>query len=191
MKWHSLGERLSGHALRHSGHDLTFGAKKEEACTAPPLTKQQAQQFQKAIQHRWFYQMYLDDLPVWGMVGEMLQSPLALPAGSKEKDDLARLDHAADIPDEALTRDLSPYIYTTRNLVISYNRDRIVKVDLTSDPKSLVLVKEGAKLTFTLKVSVAVVFVFGVSTIFGGWVGKWCEGCRAWRRSSSGRRSDK
>jgi hypothetical protein len=24
LKWHSLGERLTGHALRHSGNDVLF-----------------------------------------------------------------------------------------------------------------------------------------------------------------------
>jgi transmembrane 9 superfamily protein 3 len=95
--------------------------------------------------------MYLDDLPVWGMVGEMLQSPTQLK--KSEKDDLDRLEHVADISDAELTRDLSPYVYTTRNLIISYNKDRIVKVDLTSDPKSLTLVKEGKELEFTLLVT--------------------------------------
>jgi len=41
-------------------------------------------------------------------------------------------------------------VYTRRNLVISYNKNQIVKVDLTSDPKSLVEVREGATLTFVL-----------------------------------------
>ena len=69
-----MGEHLGGHALRHSGHDIKFlsKSKKPETCTTKPLTLQEADHFAKAIQHRWFYQMYLDDLPVWGMVGEML-----------------------------------------------------------------------------------------------------------------------
>jgi transmembrane 9 superfamily protein 3 len=151
LKWHSLGERISGHALRHSGHDLSFNKGGDETCRTAPLTAKEAKLFQHAIQHRWFYQMYLDDLPVWGMVGEMLQSPSQLK--KSEKDDLDRLEHVADISDAELTRDLSPYVYTTRNLVISYNKDRVVKVDLTSDPKSLMLVKEGKELEFKLIVT--------------------------------------
>jgi transmembrane 9 superfamily protein 3 len=151
LKWHSLGERISGHALRHSGHDLSFNKGGDETCRTAPLTAKEAKLFQHAIQHRWFYQMYLDDLPVWGMVGEMLQSPSQLK--KSEKDDLDRLEHVAEISDAELTRDLSPYVYTTRNLVISYNKDRVVKVDLTSDPKSLMLVKEGKELEFKLIVT--------------------------------------
>lgn len=141
---------MGGHALRHSGHDIMFLQSKEpEKCETKPLTKDQTEQFKKAVQHRWFYQMYLDDLPVWGMVGEML--PKADKFQTKEKDDLARLDHMEDLKDDQIAN-LHPYVYTKRNLVISYNKDQIIKVDLTSDPRSLQEVKEGAKLEFSLNV---------------------------------------
>mmetsp|Transcript_23885 Transcript_23885/g.33404 ORF Transcript_23885/g.33404 Transcript_23885/m.33404 type:complete len:681 (-) Transcript_23885:147-2189(-) len=156
LKSHSLGERLGGHALRHSGHDVVFQAKdgedvKTETCTTAPLSQDQADLFRKAVQHRWFYQMYLDDLPVWGMVGEMLPGPGAdnLP---KERDDLERLEHVAELTDEDAAL-LKPYVYTSRNLMIYYNKDRIIKVDLSSDEKSLQEAKPNEKLTFTLFVS--------------------------------------
>jgi transmembrane 9 superfamily protein 3 len=152
-EWKSLtmGEHLGGHALRHSGHDILFMSKfkKPEKCTTKPLTLEQVDQFSKAIQHRWFYQMYLDDLPVWGMVGEML--PKADKFSLKEKDDLERLDHMTELQDNEVG-DLHPYVYTKRNLIISYNNDQIVKVDLTSDPKSLEQIKEGATLEFALHI---------------------------------------
>lgn len=150
-KIHTMGEHLGGHALRHSGHDITFlqTNASPEKCTTKPLTKEQAAHFSKAIQHRWFYQMYLDDLPVWGMVGEML--PKADKFTTKEKDDLDRLDHMTDLRDDEIAN-LHPYVYTNRNLVISYNKDQIVKVDLTSDPKSLKEVKPGVTLDFSLHV---------------------------------------
>lgn len=150
-KVHTIGEHLGGHALRHSGHDITFlqSAAEAEKCSTKALTKDEANHFTKAVQHRWFYQMYLDDLPVWGMVGEML--PKADSFVAKEKDDLARLDHMEDLSDSEVAN-LHPYVYTNRNLVISYNDDRVVKVDLTSDPKSLQEIKEGAMLDFSLNV---------------------------------------
>jgi transmembrane 9 superfamily protein 3 len=145
-----MGEHLGGHALRHSGHDITFLQSSEaEKCATKALTKDEAEQFKQAVQHRWFYQMYIDDLPVWGMVGEMLSKADKFQV--KEKDDLQRLDHMQDLSDSQV-KDLHPYVYTKRNLVISYNKDQIVKVDLTSDPNSLEEVKEGSKLEFALQV---------------------------------------
>jgi transmembrane 9 superfamily member 3 len=160
-KVQNIGEHLGGHALRHSGHDITFDVSnsKTESCTTRQLTAEQTAMFQKAVRDRWFYQMYLDDLPVWGMVGEVL--PASKEADGKEsafafseKDDRDRLDHilaqANDLSDQS---DWKEYIYTKRNLLISYNKDQIVKVDLTSDPKSLQLLKPGIQIEFTLEVS--------------------------------------
>jgi len=52
--------------------------------------------------------MYLDDLPVWGMVGE-------------------------EVPDEK-----DAYVYTKRKLTIAYNEDRIVEVNMTSEGLAIV-----------------------------------------------------
>jgi len=150
-KTHSMGEYLGGHALRHSGHDITFldTTAQPEKCTTKPLSKEEANHFSKAIQHRWFYQLYLDDLPVWGMVGEML--PKSDSFSIQEKDDLDRLDHMTDLKD-ADVGNLHPYVYTSRILKVSYNGDQIVKVDLTSDPKSLKEIKDGEAYEFSLHV---------------------------------------
>jgi len=147
----SIGEHLGGHALRHSGHDVTFDfADKTEGCKTKALTSEQAAAFTLAIQHRWFYQMYLDDLPVWGMVGELLPRDTKNNKLSvQEKDDLQRLEHVSDVQDLG---DLVPYVYTTRNLIVKYNGDQIVQVDLTSDPESLQKVETGAKLEFKLHI---------------------------------------
>ena len=102
--------------------------------------------------------MYMDDLPVWGMVGELLP-PSALSSNAdgsgtasltiKEKDDLQRLMHVSDVPD--IGND-EAYVYTTRNLIIHYNNDQIVQVDLTSDPNKLQMVKAGATYKFELHI---------------------------------------
>jgi transmembrane 9 superfamily protein 3 len=149
----SIGEHLGGHALRHSGHDIVFDLKpKQESCTTRALTSQDAFQFKQAIQHRWFYQMYLDDLPLWGMVGELLPGTAHtahLDGATKAKDDRDRLNHVQDVIDAG---DLTPYVYTTRTILIQYNKDQIVQVDLTSDPSSLVKVEEGALLEFKFNI---------------------------------------
>lgn len=137
-KSHSLSEILGGHSLRHSGHDLIFpenkkNSKYREECTTKPLTGEEAERFSKAVREQWFYQMYLDDLPVWGMVGEIL------PAMEEDK--------------KTDSEELLPYVYTERSLVISYHEDRITKVDLHSDPSSLKRAIEGTVLKFQMHVT--------------------------------------
>lgn len=126
----SLAEVLGGHTLRHSGFELPFGEESQvEECTTKPLSEAEVAKFDNAVEHQYFYQKYLDDLPVWGMVGEML--PVS-------KDD---------------PTNLVPYVYQDRHLSISYNGDRIVKVDLASDSNSLTRVTTGATLAFKLSIS--------------------------------------
>ncbi|GAX29393.1 hypothetical protein FisN_16Hh167 [Fistulifera solaris] len=146
-KFQSIGEYLGGHVLRHSGHDIVFDPKeKTESCSTKPLTKEQADQFIYAVQHRWFYQMYLDDLPVWGMVGEL--EPKSGSLQYSEKDDLQHLENLRD--DVTDLSQYTPKVYTVRNMLIKYNGAQIVQVDLHSD--NLQEVKEGASLTFELRV---------------------------------------
>ena len=157
LKSHSIGERLGGHALRHSGHDLIYPSDSTigetgvlETCTAQPLTEAQTTLFKQAAMDQWFYQMYVDDLPVWGMVGEMLPD---LEAAKAEHfgSDLSHLEEAVARHQE-MGGELKPYVYAKRTLQVAYNKDRIIKVDLTSDPASLTEVKVGAVLKFELDI---------------------------------------
>jgi len=74
----SISEVLSGHSLRLSGHHLYF-AHDEKLMTECKVTLDAvtSKKFSDAVQNMWFYQMYLDDLPVWGMVGEQAEDKKA------------------------------------------------------------------------------------------------------------------
>jgi transmembrane 9 superfamily protein 3 len=83
------------------------------------------------IQHYW-YQMYIDDLPLWGMVGELMtsQSQTAQPTA------------AAGVE--------QGFIYTHKRLTITYNNNQIIAVSLHSqEPRPLVV---GQTLAFTFSV---------------------------------------
>lgn len=74
--------------------------------------------------HQYWYELFLDDLPMWGMVGEVLR-------------------------DEAHGR-LEKHIFTHRSLSIAYNSDRIIEVNLTSE--NPVPLDVDKKLQFTYSV---------------------------------------
>ena len=103
-----------------------------------------------AAEDQWFYQMYVDDLPVWGMVGEMLPD-LEAAKGEEFGNDLSHLEEAVAKHEET-GGEFKAYVYTKRTLQVSYNEDRIIKVDLTSEPASLTEVKEGVTLKFELDI---------------------------------------
>jgi len=106
--------------------------------------------FATAAEDQWFYQMYVDDLPVWGMVGEMLPD-LSAAQGEKFGSDLSHLEEAVAKHAEN-GGEFKAYVYTRRTLHVSFNDIRIIKVDLTSEPASLVEVKAGEELKFELDV---------------------------------------
>mmetsp|Transcript_55275 Transcript_55275/g.152191 ORF Transcript_55275/g.152191 Transcript_55275/m.152191 type:complete len:481 (+) Transcript_55275:635-2077(+) len=70
--------------------------------------------------------MYLDDLPIWGMVGEIYQG-----------------EGAAD-------KDTDKFLFTHRKISIAYNGPRVIEVNLTSE--NLQPIKPGVTLDFSYAV---------------------------------------
>ncbi|XP_055351316.1 transmembrane 9 superfamily member 3-like [Paramacrobiotus metropolitanus] len=103
----SMAEDLQGIDLENSGLDIKFKTTqtKLEFCKIDNLDKDMLNSFMYAIKNNYWFQAYLDDLPLWGTVGEF---------------------------DEASN---SYYLYTHRKIDIGYNGNRIVDVNLTNEGK--------------------------------------------------------
>ncbi|PAA60444.1 hypothetical protein BOX15_Mlig030642g3 [Macrostomum lignano] len=119
----TLGEALQGVELELSGLDIDFNVpvKRTTYCEVT-LSEEKAEAFIYAVKNHYWYQMYIDDLPIWGIVGEI------------SKDDPPQF-----------------YLWTHKKLDIGVNAKQIVDVNLTSDSK--VLIKPGAKVTFSYEVT--------------------------------------
>mmetsp|Transcript_60971 Transcript_60971/g.120026 ORF Transcript_60971/g.120026 Transcript_60971/m.120026 type:complete len:602 (-) Transcript_60971:135-1940(-) len=120
-----IGEVLEGNELRNSGLKLHFATNvdREDVCDMT-LTKETAAEFELAVDRQYWYELVMDDLPMWGMVGEVLRDDTH---GRMEK-----------------------HIFTHRSLSISYNQNRIIEVNLTSE--NPVPIEAGQKLSFTYTV---------------------------------------
>ena len=70
------------------------------------LTEDKLKAFKYAVRNHYWYQMYLDDLPIWGIVGE-----------KEEKGE-------------------NYFIWTHKKFEIGYNGDRISDVNLTSEGRT-------------------------------------------------------
>jgi transmembrane 9 superfamily member 3 len=77
------------------------------------------------MNHYW-YQMYMDELPMWGLFGELTSE--------------------SDSDDEKA----SAYLYTHRKLTVTFNQDRIIRVNLASD--NLQPIVKGRKYPFTFEI---------------------------------------
>ncbi|CAH8540259.1 unnamed protein product [Schistosoma turkestanicum] len=68
----TLGEALQGTELQYSGVDIRFKINKPKSTMCEIEVNQEVYSaLSKAIEQQYWYQMYLDDLPIWGVVGEL------------------------------------------------------------------------------------------------------------------------
>lgn len=78
---------------------------REDVCDLA-LTKETAAEFELAVDRQYWYELVLDDLPMWGMVGEVLRDDAH---GRMEKVPLNRPDHRLTYICHVFTSLLSPY----------------------------------------------------------------------------------
>mmetsp|Transcript_21913 Transcript_21913/g.46431 ORF Transcript_21913/g.46431 Transcript_21913/m.46431 type:complete len:591 (+) Transcript_21913:196-1968(+) len=130
-RWDGLGEVLEGNDLISSGLKLRFRepVRQHTKVCQMKLDEESSSQLQYAVHNHYWYQWYIDDLPVWGMVGEV-----SLNDGESVE---------AEPNGEAL-------VYTHKKFSISYNGNQIIQVNLTSE--NPVTLGEEAQLEFTYSV---------------------------------------
>ncbi|MCD9638811.1 Transmembrane 9 super member 1 [Datura stramonium] len=111
-KWGGLGEVLGGNELIDSQIDIKFqkNVDKGSICELE-LDEAKVKQFKDAIENSYWFEFFIDDLPLWGFVGEL---------------------H----PDR--NSDNKHVLYTHKNIHIKYNKDQIIHVNISQDgPKPL------------------------------------------------------
>jgi len=144
-KFDGLGSLLQGNELVHSGIPIRFRENQTRSmdCTMK-LDQSKSKNLISAIKEKYWYQMYMDDLPVWGMIGEYL--PLTKETGQHHHDNLDNVLHenfAVDIM-TGLKVKVFPHFFSHKTFSISYNRERIIEVNITSeDPVLIVKQKKG------------------------------------------------
>eukprot|EP01138_Halocafeteria_seosinensis_P010375 gb/GECG01010593.1/.p1 GENE.gb/GECG01010593.1/~~gb/GECG01010593.1/.p1 ORF type:complete len:615 (+),score=54.32 gb/GECG01010593.1/:1-1845(+) len=136
-----LGELLEGTELVNSDLKINFRENRDHTpyCSMT-LDEDSAQQFHYAVLNHYWYQVFVDELPVWGLVGENVGEPLQDKKKAREHMMQPHEEHGNKVN----------YLYTHKSLSISYNDNRIVEVNLTTDEP--VEIKTGK--TFDLSYSV-------------------------------------
>ncbi|KFM22905.1 Transmembrane 9 superfamily member 3 [Auxenochlorella protothecoides] len=124
-KWGGLGEVLQGNELIDSQVDMAFRRDTARAtlCSVH-LDDAKTGDFIEAVRRHYWYEFFLDDLPIWGFVGP---------------------------PPEAARDGEATYIYTHKTLDVAYNGDRVIHVNLTSEAP--VALTSGTTLDFSLSLA--------------------------------------
>ncbi|RZR95998.1 hypothetical protein BHM03_00024918, partial [Ensete ventricosum] len=112
-KKEALGEVLNGDRLVGAPYKLDFLVDYEsELLCKKKLTKGDVAKFRDAVTKDYYFQMYYDDLPIWGFIGKV----------DKEGKDVSEYKY---------------YLYRHIHFDILYNNDRVVEITVHTDPNSL------------------------------------------------------
>ncbi|KVH92148.1 Nonaspanin (TM9SF) [Cynara cardunculus var. scolymus] len=115
-KKEALGEVLNGDRLVSAPYKLDFLVDKDsEFICTKKLTKQEVAKFRKAITKDYYFQMYFDDLPLWGFIGKY---------------------------EKTESNEQKYYLFKHLQFEVLYNKNRVIEVNVRTDPSALVDVTE-------------------------------------------------
>jgi len=148
----SIGESLEGHEFFSSPRlKIKFGQEspRTKICDMV-LDAEKAQALANMINENYWYQLYIDDLPIWAFVGE--HSKFAVDVSRFAK--LVRTNNASKkdsqgappVPKHLKGKPL-PRVFTHRHFTLFMNGDQVIEVDM--EPSNAWPVYEGAPLNFT------------------------------------------
>ena len=133
-KFGSLGNVLMGNELVKSNlHHFKFleDMPKTSYCEQV-LTKQDVEKMIDVIDQNYWFEFYVDDLPIWGFIGKPTKASSDQGQGQQE----------------------TASMYTHQKFVIGHNGDRIIHVHLTMmDPVLLDATRDEQRMTFTYEVT--------------------------------------
>ncbi|KAI9087321.1 hypothetical protein K1719_030641 [Acacia pycnantha] len=113
-KKEALGEVLNGDRLVSAPYKLEFLKDKDsELVCKKKLTREEVAKFRSAVRKDYYFQMYYDDLPIWGFIG--------------------KIDKDGKDPS-----DYKYYLYKQIHFEIFYNKDRVIEINVRTDPNALV-----------------------------------------------------
>ncbi|KAG1664039.1 hypothetical protein FOA52_010458 [Chlamydomonas sp. UWO 241] len=137
VKWKTLhlGEVVDANRMASTPYVLTFTEHRLNAVRSPvetvctkTLSNTELEDFRKAVKDDWYFQMYVDDLPVWGFIGKMEQ---IIKNGKSE---------------------MKYFLFTHIEFDIKFNGDKVIEISVSTYPDRAVDISPGVtgvKVDFT------------------------------------------
>ncbi|XP_059065674.1 transmembrane 9 superfamily member 2-like isoform X2 [Cryptomeria japonica] len=130
-KRQDLGEMLNGDKMVEALYKLEFRVNKDsQLLCRKKLTKEDSERFREPIKNDYYFQMYYDDLPIWGFIGNFQKGNEARPNGT------------------------TYLLYTHTGFDIFYNNDRVIEINVRTDPRFTVDITEDMEIEVDFKYSV-------------------------------------
>ncbi|CAL5434510.1 unnamed protein product [Camellia sinensis] len=130
-KWGGLGEVLGGNELIDSQIDIKFQKNMEKTTICDlELDEAKVKQFKDAIESSYWFEFFMGlhtiyDLPLWGFVGNLHPD--------KNSDNKKHV------------------LYTHKNIIVKYNKDQIIHVNLTQESPKPLEVGRALDMTYSVK----------------------------------------
>ncbi|XP_030529078.1 transmembrane 9 superfamily member 2-like [Rhodamnia argentea] len=129
-KQETFGEILNGDRLVTAPFTVKFLQwKDQEVACAKKLTSEEVSQFQAAIKQGYYFQMYCDDLPIWGFIGKV------------DRSSTNNSEHKY-------------FLYQHFQLQIFFNKDQVIETRLWMHYDDIVELTEGREMDIKLLYSV-------------------------------------
>ncbi|KAK8942059.1 hypothetical protein KSP40_PGU007573 [Platanthera guangdongensis] len=130
-KWEALGEVLNGDRLVDAPYKLEFRADHDSTSVCKKhLTKEEVARFRSAVDKEYYFQMYYDDLPVWGFIGKVDK------------------DGGTD------PREYKYFLYRHIMFEVFHNNDNVIEINAHTDTNSMVDITEDKEIDVEFMYSV-------------------------------------
>lgn len=111
-----LGESIVGDRRETSPYDITFGDSVDwRLLCKTTLDTHDLEKFKKAIKNNYFFEMFVEDLPMWGYIGDTAEEDFIV----NEVEGTGRA-----------------YLFPHLHFYLGYNKNRIVSAKVTTDVSS-------------------------------------------------------
>eukprot|EP01025_Chloroclados_australasicus_P021661 TRINITY_DN2271_c0_g1_i1.p1 TRINITY_DN2271_c0_g1~~TRINITY_DN2271_c0_g1_i1.p1 ORF type:complete len:602 (-),score=61.60 TRINITY_DN2271_c0_g1_i1:553-2358(-) len=116
-----LGEVVDANRLASTPYELNFRVDYDNKVLCnPSLNREEVEQLRRAVKEDWYFQMFYDDLPLWGFIGKVEKT---LQKGGQE---------------------YSYYLFTHIHFEIHYNEDQIIEINVSTDPAQAIDISEDS-----------------------------------------------
>ncbi|KAL3925256.1 MAG: hypothetical protein SGILL_000534 [Bacillariaceae sp.] len=110
-----LGESIVGDRRETSPYEISFGDTVEWRLLCKKLLRPtDIEAFKEAIHNNYFFEMFVEDLPMWGYIGDITDEDMII----------------------GETEGTSTYLFTHLHFLLGHNKNQIVAAKVTTDVRS-------------------------------------------------------
>jgi hypothetical protein len=130
-KREDLGEVLQGDRMSSTPYSVPFRVDRDdESLCHRTLGAKDLKRFRKSVKDDYYFQMYYDDLPIWGFIGKIEK---ILKPGKF----LFTFVRAISMTSCVLftgAPEMRYYLFTHVHFDVAYNGDRVIEINVSTDP---------------------------------------------------------